>query len=385
MERNASLAYLGLKYNPFPPAATGVAFSEETWIPESWSQEINNILELFSTGEGAKATTIVGTYGSGKTFVLRWMMEHAFRARRIQPYFFDNPGLAFYDLANQLLRQVGRYELAKAVWELLSKPGSTSGLRVRLIELTFVDWLSLLDNPSKKDEAQRQLADALFEESITKDAEVAFRFARLIVDTRERPYYTFRDFVPRSPSALVPEREEAGYFTALIRILQRVFAADGIAFLIDEFEDIALGKRLALRQRSEYTATLRRLLDTADEEDFWVALSMTPEGLEQTRTLEPSLLERFSAEFRIKELSDKESVELIQHRLAQARTMDEPSGLWPFEEDAIVALQPTNRSSPRKLIRIFWQSLALAIQQNITPPIPIDVVVEAERRLSNDS
>ena len=385
MERDAALAYLGLKHNPFPPAATGVAFIEETWIPESWSQEINDIVERLSTGEGAKATTIVGTYGSGKTFMLHWMMEHAFRARRIQAYFFDNPGLAFYDLANQLLRQVGRYELAKAVWELLSKPGVTSSPQVRLIELSFVDWLSLLDNTSKKDEAQRQLAAALLEERLTQEEEVAFRFARLIVDTRERPYYTFRDFVPRSPSALVPEREEAGYFTALIRILQRVFAVDGIAFLIDEFEDVALGKRLPRRQTSEYTATLRRLLDTADEEDFWVALSITPEGLEQTRTLEPSLLQRFGAEFRIKELSDQESVDLIRHRLKAARTMAEPGGLWPFEDDAVVAIQPTNRSSPRKLIRIFWQSLALAIQQGVEPPIPNDVVIEAERRLSNDS
>ena len=108
---------------------------------------------------------------------------------------------------------------------------------------------------------------------------VSFRFAQIVVGTRDRPYFTFRDFVPRSSTSLVAENQETRYFKALIRILQFAYGWDGVAFLLDEFEDVALGKRLARRQSHEYTSTLRRLLDAADEERFWLALSITQEGL----------------------------------------------------------------------------------------------------------
>ena len=123
MSDSADLEAFGLNFNPFPPAATGIAFAGEMWLPDSWAQEIREQIRQLATGGGAKALTIVGEYGAGKTYVLHWLMAKEFRAqRRILPFFFDNPGVAFYDLANQLLRQVGRYDLSKALWELLYQP-----------------------------------------------------------------------------------------------------------------------------------------------------------------------------------------------------------------------------------------------------------------------
>ena len=151
--------------------------------------------------------------------------------------------------------------------------------------------------------------------------------------------------------------------------------------MIDEFEDIALGKRLAKRQISEYTATLRRLLDTASEEEFWLALSITPEGLKQSYMHEPALRDRLSVSFQIPYLSDNDASELVSHRLRSAWTRETCEGLWPFQDDVISVMEPANRSTPRKLIKVLGKALALALDGD-GPPVTGSIVAEAEQLLS---
>lgn len=385
MSDNTALEAFGLKFNPFPPAATGVAFAGAMRLPEDWSSEIGGRINELSTGGGAKALTVVGEYGAGKTYILHWLMEEEFgKERRILPFFFDNPGVAFYDLANQLLRQVGRYELSKALWELLYSPQNEPSLQGRLIDLTFPQWLERLGDRNARKQEVSYLAQELQRSGISDEEEVSHRFARLITDTRDSPYYEFKNFLPRNANSLIAEREEARYFLTLIKILRKVFEVDGIAFLIDEFEDIALGKRLAKRQISEYTATLRRLLDTASAEEFWLALSITPEGLEQTYMLEPALKDRFSASFRIPALSDSDAISLVSNRLKSAWTEETFEGLWPFEDGVISVIEPANRSTPRKLIKVLGKALALALECD-KPPVTTSLVTKAVQLLSEAS
>ena len=385
MSNDVEMEALGFEFNPFPPAATGASISGEIWLPDNWSEELQKGINSLATGGGAKALTIIGEYGAGKTYVLQWLMMHVFRPRRILPFFFDNPGVAFYDLANQLLRQVGRYELSKSMWELLYQPEADSLLQGRLIDWTFPQWLANLGDRKARKREVEHLAHSLREQALTDDEEVSFRFAQLIADTKDRPYFEFRDFIPRLANSLVPEREEARYFVTVIRILMRIFEASGVAFLIDEFEDVALGRRLPKRQVSEYTATLRRLLDTARDEELWLALSITPEGLEQTSRLEPALIQRFSTRFVIPRLSDGDAFSLVLHRLNEARSEGAREDLWPFENDVLLAMEERNRSTPRKLIRILWQSLALASQKGIEPPFSKSLIAEAEQLLSDET
>ena len=385
MSSNVALEAFGLKFNPFPPAATGVAFSGEMWLPNDWLSDIGQRINELSTGGGAKALTIVGEYGAGKTYVLHWLMEEEFRKqRRILPFFFDNPGVAFYDLANQLLRQVGRYELSKALWELLYNPQNDPSLQGRLIDLTFPEWLEKLGDRTARKREVNFLAQEMQRSGLSDEEEVSYRFAQLITNTRESPFYEFRNFIPRNANSLIAEREEARYFLTLIRILKKISEVDGIAFLIDEFEDIALGNRLAKRQISEYTATLRRLLDAASEEEFWLALSITPEGLEQTYSLEPALRDRLSASFRIPSLSDSDAFDLVSHRLKSAWTEETKGGLWPFQEGVISVIEPVNRSTPRKLIKVLGKALALALDGG-GPPVTKLLVSKAEQLLSEAS
>ena len=384
MDAAAMMNSFGLRFNPFPPAATGTAFINNLWLPDAWTSELSQGMGQLSVGAGEKAATVVGPYGSGKTYVLNWLMQNAFQNRRIRPYLFDNPGVALYDLANQLLRQVGRIELSKGIWEISYRPEHSEMPTPRLIQLTFPEWLRQIDHPRKREREMANIAASLRQGGLVEEDEVAYRFAQLAVDTRDRPHYEFREFLPRSTRSYVAEGQEARYFKALTKILRRLYDADGIAFLIDEFEDITLGKRLAQRQASEYTATLRRLLDAAQEEDLWLVLSITPEGLTRTRALEPALIQRFSMRFTIPPLTDDDVYQLVKHRLNEVRDPIRED-IWPFDEDSLTAIEPTNRSTPRRLIRVLWRALSLAVQRQNDPPIPRELVAEAERLLQDES
>lgn len=377
-DTGAQLQRLGLSRNPFPPATTGTGLLEELSLPESWETDLRGRIKELAESEGDKALVIEGGYGAGKTFILRWIEAEVLPGHRIKPFFFENPGTAFYDLANRLMRQVGRYEVAKALWEMLY-PDSPED-RQTLFALEFGQWLASLNTRASRNKAIQSLSAALQGQGLAEDEEILNKLSRLIVETGERPYFEYRDFVPRGTRSLVAEREEPKYFQSLVRILGRISNASGIAFLLDEFEDVALGRRLNRNQATAYTSTLRHLLDVAESEDLWVILSTTPEGLARTNELDESLVQRFSHPYRIPELSRDEAVGLVVRRLESAR-IDGGTGLWPFSDDALDGLQETSRSSPRRLIKIMWHATGLAVEREVNPPLTGELVMEAEAEL----
>lgn len=372
------LRHLGLERNPFPPATTGAGFVEDLSVPERWDRELRDRIHELSESQGEKALILEGGYGAGKTYTLNWIQSKVLPEYRVRPYFFENPGVAFYDLANRLMRQVGRYEVAKALWEMLYP--NDPGQQQTLFSLEFGQWLATLGNRTKRAKAIEMLSRALEQQDLAQDDEILNKLSRLIVETGERPYFEYRDFVPRSGRSLVAEQEEPRYFQALVRILGRISDANGIAFLLDEFEDVALGRRLNRSQASAYTSTLRRLLDIASREDLWVILSTTPEGLSRTNELDESLVQRFSYTYRIPELTLEDARAIVAQRLASAR-IDGEAGLWPFSEDALSGLHETSRSSPRRLIKIMWHAIGLAVEQRMSAPLSAEIVSLAEARL----
>jgi type II secretory pathway predicted ATPase ExeA len=376
MKIDNSLPTLGLKFNPFPPATTGVAVVKDIWIPDSWRSGLESIYQQLSSSAGDKALALIGEYGSGKTYILQWMQENLFKKNRVQTFLFDNPGVAFYDLANLLLRQVGRYELSKGLWEALS-PKLMAVTPRRLIQLNFPEWLASVKSRAQRDDVLPKLAAIIKEELLATDEEIAFQVARVIVETGDRPYFQYRDFVAGKASALVPENQEPEYFKTLIRILGKIYGASGIAFLIDEFEDVALQRKLNKKQSFEYLSTLRRLLNVTREEAFWVTLTMTPEALVETRSLDASLVQRFAQPYEIPPLTDCEAYELVKRRLNEAR-VEYRDDIWPFSEDALSALRPTTYSRPRPLIKVCWQAIAKAAEDNLAPPISANFIRKAE-------
>ena len=376
MKIDNSLENLGLKFSPFPPATTGVAIIKDVWIPDSWRSGLESIYQQLATSSGDKALVLIGEYGSGKTYVLQWMQENLFKKNRVQTFLFDNPGVAFYDLANLLLRQVGRYELSKGLWEVLS-PKLMAVTPKRLIQLSFPEWLASVKSRLQRDDVLPKLATIIKEESLTTDEEIAYQVARVIVETGDRPYFQYRDFVAGRAGALVPENQEPAYFRTLVRIIGKIYGASAIAFLIDEFEDVALQRKLNKKQSFDYLSTLRRLLNVTREEAFWVTLTMTPEALVETRSLDASLVQRFAQPYEIPPLTDEEAYELVKRRLREAR-LEDRDDIWPFDEDALTALRPTTRSRPRPLIKVCWQAIAKAAEEKGAPPISGDFIRKAE-------
>jgi len=333
------------------------------------------LLDTIETGSGVKALTIEGEYGSGKTYLLKWIETEAFLHRRIKSFFFDNPGVQFYDLANSLLRQIGRYELSKTLWEFIKPEIGPLQTSLFTSKDEFIAWLEAIKRNKKQTEAKNAAGKAIRASGITEDEEIAFRLAKIMVETIDKPFFEYRDFIAGRKDALVAEKEEARYFSAIIKTLGLTSSAEGIAFLLDEFEEISLQKRLSRKQAYDYLATLKRLINVAHKQHFWLVVAMTPQAAEISRQIEPSLWDRFTGQgeyqFQIPELTSAQATKLLFHRLEEAQIKkDEKSIIWPFIHNIVEYMKPVNYSSPRRLVKIAFYALAEAQNdENIELPL----------------
>jgi len=379
------LARLNLRFNPFEPAASGVPITDELWVPDRWATPLRQFLDEMERTQGAKAFAILGEYGSGKTYLLHWLARKELPNRRIRAFFFENPGVKFYDLANALLRQLGRENFAKALWEFLDP--HLSGFQPALFENRFQAWLNAVKKNHLENKAIRELSEAIQAKGISEDEEIRHKLARLIVETYDRPYFQYKDFVAGKQGALVPEKEEAPYFAAILRALRLTGGAKSVAFLIDEFEEVSLQKRLTKRQAHEYLATMKRLINLTEREQFWIFVAMTPQAAEITEKLEPALWERFISHgehrFQIPPLNAEEAKELVARRLAAARPEGDLSedSLLPFPENLVELLREDIYSSPRRLVKVCSIAIARAASEEIPVPFTSKYLLEIQKEL----
>ena len=321
------------------------------------------IVEHHKSGQGAKAIVIVGEYGSGKTCLLQWLHSEVFPSIRIKSFYFHDPGVQFYDLANRLLSTIGRKNFAKFVWELAGSyvTGEKQG---DLFQGGYEDYLYSWFRRVQQTDMTGPVQDAIIRADVTTDEQIAYCLARIVTETPKKPYFEYRDFMPRHRGSVVAEEEEAQYFGAILKTISNGMNAEAIVFLIDEFEEIGLQKRLTKRAAHDYLATMRRLINLArsDEVDFWIVLSMTPDAYTTTKELEPSLIERVSRQtIEIEPLSSKEAFDLMRSRIvaARSRKMDELVGpLFPFPDE--VVFRPNTYSNPRRLVKACFQVIAEA-------------------------
>ena len=373
---------LRLKFNPFEPSASGAPVAGPPWLPESWQQEVDRLLNLLQDAETVKALAITGEYGGGKTYVLQWLHGHELPQRRIKSYYFDNTGVQFYDLANALLRQIGRKEFAKSLWELAGI--HVGGYQRSLFADGFEEYLRGRARGKVQSEAASQLQVAILNAGITRDEEIAHRLARIVTDTPSRPYFEYSDFVAGKRDALVAEREEAPYFSAILRTLKLAAGIDKVAFLIDEFEEISLQKKLTRREAHDYLGTLKRLINLTREADLWVVLALTPDALDKTRMLEPSLVERFASDgtfrFSIPPLTTSEAQSLIRERIRLARSGDneKSADLFPFPNNVTKIWRPATVSNPRRLVKVCFYSISSSRDEVL--PFSEDLLRDIERQ-----
>ena len=127
---------------------------------------------------------------------------------------------------------------------------------------------------------------------------------------------------------------------------------------------MSLQKRLTQRQDYDYLATMKRLINVAQDEDFWLIVSMIPEAGKPDNLSRPfgiaSLL-RESTSSRYP-LNQEEAVELVERRLEHARVPDSgpPTPVFPFPGDFVSVLRPTTISLPRRLVKVHFYAVAEA-------------------------
>ena len=345
---------LRLDFNPFEPAATGAPLQAKLSPPKKLESRMKELLDLHQKGTGVKAIVIVGEYGTGKTCLLQWLHSEVFPDRQIKSFYFDNPGVQFYDLANMLLRTIGRKDFAKFIWELAGShvPGSH---QTNLFEKGYEEYLSSSSRPGRQQDMTSPLQEAIINANVTTDEQIAHCLARIVTEIVKKRYFEYRDFIPRQSGSMVPEGEEAPYFSAILKTILQGTSAKAIAFLIDEFEEIGLQKRLTRRAAHDYLATLKRLINLAQSEqvDFWIVFSMTPDAHEITKELEPSLIERISNQILdIDLLTPSEALALMRSRIEAARSSEKEESIgdiFPFPDD--IVFRPNTYSNPRRLIK----------------------------------
>ena len=360
------LKKLGLNSNPFEPSATGAPLLGRLSPPEELAEKTLDILNVHQTGQGVKAIVIVGEYGTGKTCLLQWLHSEVFPTRQIKSFYFDNPGVQFYDLANMLLRTIGRKDFAKFIWELAGShvPGSH---QTSLFEKGYEAYLSNSSRLGRQHDITSPVQEAIINADVTTDEQIAYCLARIVTEIAKKPYFEYRDFIPRQSGSMVPEGEEAPYFRSILKTILQGTSAKAIAFLIDEFEEIGLQKRLTRRAAHDYLATLKRLINLAQSEqvDFWIVFSMTPDAYEITKELEPSLIERISDQIlNIDLLTSSEALALMRSRIDAARSSetDESIGdIFPFPDD--IVFRPNTYSNPRRLVKTCFRAIAQANEE----------------------
>lgn len=359
----------GLEFNPFEPSAAGPPLKGMLSPPTALAEQTHKILDAHQTGDGTKALIVTGEYGTGKTCLLRWLHTDVLPNRRIKSFYFDNPGVQFYDLANALLRTIGRKDFAKFIWELagglVSAPYTPD-----MFQSGFEAYVTEQSKRPQPDCLTQPLQEAIRAAGITTDEEIAHCLARIVTDAVRKPYFEYRDFVPRQKGSLVPEAEEAPYFRAILKTISRGTNAQAIAFLIDEFEEIGLQKRLTRRASHDYLATLKRLINLAESPDleFLIVLSMTPDSYQTTVEMNPALAERFANRISIEDLSRQGAAALIRARLSAARSDSANranASLSPFPDD--INFRPVTYSNPRRLVKTCFYAISDATD---TTPVP---------------
>ena len=366
---------LDLAFNPFEPAASGPPIGIPFSPPSPLESRLRDLVQTLAHARGPKVIVILGDYGAGKTCLLQWLHDDLLPKHRIRPYYFDNPGVHFYALANTLLRTIGRKDFAKFIWELAG-PYVQTPYQQSFFRTSFEEYLLAESRPTRRppQEIAAPLQAAIRAAGVTVDEQIAHCLARIVTDAVRKPYFEYRDFLPRGKESLVAEAEEAGYFGAILKTLSRGSGAAATAFLIDEFEEIGLQKRLTRRAAHDYLSTLKRLINLTQKEDnpFWLFLSMTPDAYDTTCELETGLQQRFTEHdcvLEIEPLQPDDITVLIRSRLdaARPRTPENPARqhLFPFPED--LPFSPATRANPRRLVKVCSSALSAADE---TTPVP---------------
>lgn len=399
MQNDNRYEQYGLIRNPFPVAGIAIESIDVPPFPKSVIDKFESVVKKIESSRGDKALAVIGQYGSGKTTFMHHIVEKSFIGKNYATFYFGDPGIRFYDLANQLLRQIGRYNFARALWEM-SKTSKKIFKNSTLVPLDFDQYLrSIYPAKRKSSDIKRnkeleigRLSTFFKEEAkLTKDEEISRKLAQLVIETGEKPFFDYFQF-REVKDLLVAVKKESDYFAALITAIMKMYETRGVVFLIDEIENIAVNKNIGPARASEYFISLRNLLDTSVEVNFWVVIAMTPESKDAINGLIPPLWERVTNkgdyEIRLTIGSEEDAIKILSYWLKKDRMgkMPDDNELFPFSPNLSGFFKRIEVSNltPRVLVRIFFFALEEAIEKNKKPPIENEFLIEIFEKYYNE-
>ena len=363
------LQKFGLRYNPFPPGATGEPSMGTQLIPGAWAQKLHSQFDQCINNDRPRVMVINGPPGSGKSTLLRWMAENLYRPEGIRTCILTNPSMNFYHLADQIIEQAGSFELTKGMWELLKSDIGATG------ELT--GWLEEIWDRDLVNQAAECVKQAILKQEITQSPEVAEVFAKTLLETYKQPQYRFKALdIANNPWV---GQESIKPFRCLVRMLQRIGGDTGVAILVDDFPDLTMGRRLIRKDASNYYLTMQNLRRLTITGDLWLATARSnTTHISAPETNGETDGEHNQEEFSIPPLTDQNAHDLIQHLIRDARSSENPGGFWPFKNKAVLAVEQHNRNNPRSLVRTFSQALEKAALNGEKPPISNQTIWNAQ-------
>ncbi len=240
--------------------------------------------------------------------------------------------------------------------------------------LNDVEWMELARELFPGWDGFIQYASKLLTKSKIGSVEVCDEFGSVAFGSLETEQHAWSALLgDKKRSAPTPEEK----FTGLLRIL----VASGfkrVYLLVDEMEDLLLSQRLTSRQRVEYLAALRLLLDKSLK-DLGVVLAGVEQAWGRLVSDLPALTGRSSYRILIPRLDKKSAPALVVNFLNTAREPKTDS-IEPFAQEAIEAALKPSEAIRRRFIAICYQATEIAADEGLKK-ISKREVEQASKRL----
>ncbi len=293
-----------LPHNPFPPSGISPDTPEDPPLKEQSGKEITPLITEFIQSAyrnraASRSLAIVGTYGTGKSHILR-LMHNQINERlgsgdeRALSIYVQRPRIEAQDLNRDILKSLGEDTIRKMLWfsirgnlahdvmdplmrtslhaQIFGPIFTQGGKQPQQTSFTGVFSAENLEDYRKFFQAYdqqgwsrthlrpyfRQLFIRAVQSQSAQDVVDSFIALLLAPDAQSRS--TWESLltlgqIRRMPQLAAPE---------FLRDLLRLFKINGYVYtflLIDEFEEVPQGSLLTKRQRVEYLYTVLEILN----------------------------------------------------------------------------------------------------------------------------
>ncbi len=413
---------IGLSRNPFkangnPPVSPSIPPYPEVY------NKIIDFFKNFLRSKQSRGLVLLGDYGTGKTYHLRWIQELLGTRSEISIRVInvETPGLEPYDLVRQMLMQIGDQELARAIWtvvlprlrdeiraegqrffrkfaDIAVKPKRgpqmefvEEGFDVPLIDITednLRDYRNFLSAFDKKKVLNREklrdwVLQLLYQRgpeglAITSSTSIARELANLCCLSGAPALLSWERLTITTQKSLFTTQGEPEFLQTIMRLM--VYAGtEYFVLLLDEFEKVPLMEKMTSKEMRRYLDTVRMLADkgwqTEDLPFAWVIASHDEAWSVVRDRLNQAMAERFPTEVNLLRSNDAEFARyLVSESLALVRRQPMPKGsVSPFPENFIDLIPPELRRTPRDLLVLCFSFVEAAIDAE---PFPGEHITE---------